>query len=252
VEKPRTQEQLSQLQSAPEWWQQQENEPVGEYLANMGIYMFKRTALLDLLAKYPQAHDMVTEILVHSLASHHTHAFLFEGYWEDVGSLKAYFEANLALTTDHAPFDFYAEEGVIYTRMRDLPAARVLSANVADSLVSDGCLVEAGAKIRRAVIGVRSRIGKNAELRDVVMMGANFYDNDPANENGADPNRPRLGVGEGAVVHKCIVDKNCRIGRGVKIINRQNVQHADGPNYYIRDGIVVLPNSAVVPDGTVI
>jgi glucose-1-phosphate adenylyltransferase len=253
VEKPKAPAQLPQLRSAREWWQQQKPTATrGEYLANMGIYFFKRQALLDLLARHAAAHDMVTEILMHSLASHHLHAYLFDGYWEDLGSVKTYFEANLALTTEHPPFDFYAEEGVIYTRMRDLPASRVLNADVAQSLVSDGCLVEPGARIERSVIGVRSHIGKNARLREVVMMGANFYDIQSQGDGQSNPNQPCLGIGEGSVVEKCIVDKNCRIGRNVKILNRQKQQHADGPNYYIRDGIVILPNSAVVPDGTVI
>ncbi len=224
----------------------------GDYLANMGIYFFKRRALLDLLARHPQAHDMVTEILMPSLRSHHIHGHLFDGYWEDVGSVKTYFQANLALTTDHPPFDFYAEEGVIYTRMRDLPASRVLNADIDQSLVSDGCLIEPGAKLRHSVIGVRGHIRKNAELRDVVMLGANYYDQQAPDDGAAGANRPPLGIGEGSVLEKCIVDKNCRIGRGVKILDRPRPAQADGPNYYIRDGIVVLPNSAVVADGTVI
>jgi glucose-1-phosphate adenylyltransferase len=253
VEKPQSQEQLRQLASAPEWWRHQKSAAArGEYLANMGIYFFKRTALLGLLDRHPHAHDIVTEILANSLASHQLRGFLFDGYWEDLGSLKTYFEANLALTGDHPPFDFYAEDGVIYTRMRDLPAARVLSGGVQQSLLSDGCLVEAGAKIQRSVIGVRGHIGKNAQLREVVMLGANFYNAQAPDEARPDLNRPPLGVGDGSILEKCIVDKNCRIGRNVKILNRDNKQHCDGPNYYIRDGIVVVPNSAVVLDGTVI
>lgn len=253
VEKPNVPEQLAQVRTPRERLNQHYQSSIsrGEYLANMGIYFFKRKSLLELLAKYPKANDVVTEILAPSLTQYHFQTYLYDGYWEDLGSLKNYFEANLALTSDNPPFDFHADDGVIYTRMRDLPASRVLSADVEQSLVSDGCLVESGAKIRRSVIGVRSHIGKNVQLRDVVMMGANFYDTEIPQEERR-KQWPPLGIGEGSILEKTIVDKNCRIGRNVKIINQQKLQQADGPNYYIREGIVVLPNSTVIPDGTVI
>jgi glucose-1-phosphate adenylyltransferase len=252
-EKPTAHEQLLQLRSAREWWQQQKPATIkGEYLANLGIYFFKRKALLELLTRYPQANDIVTEILAKNLDSHQSRVYLHDGYWEDLGSVKTYFEANLALCGDNPPFDFHSEEGVIYTRMRDLPASHILDADIDKSLLSDGCVIEPGAKIQHSVIGVRSRIARNAQLREVVMMGANYYDSQLPEPDAADRNRPLLGVGEGSVLEKVIVDKNCRIGRNVKIINQQKLQHADGPNYYIRDGIVVLPNSAVIADGTVI
>jgi glucose-1-phosphate adenylyltransferase len=251
VEKPGP-DQLATLRAPRHWLQEQQAASRGEYLANMGIYFFKRKAFFDLLAEHPHANDLVTEILAPGLAAHHVQAFLHDGYWEDLGSVKTYFEANLALCSDKPPFDFHADDGVIYTRMRYLPAARVLSADVESSLVSDGCLVETGARLQRSVIGVRSHIGKNAQLREVVMLGANYYEQESPDRDEATRGRPTIGIGEGSVLERVIVDKNCRIGRNAKITNRQKVQHADGPNYFIRDGIVILPNSAIIPDGAVI
>jgi glucose-1-phosphate adenylyltransferase len=252
VEKPQAPEELLCLRSAREYWPQAKPSPRGEYLANMGIYFFKRKTLLDMLARHSQAHDLVTGILTESLTTHEVQAYLFDGYWEDVGSMKTYFEANLALTIEQPPFDFHAQDGLIYTRMRDLPASRVQAADVEQSLVSDGCLVETGTKIRRSVIGVRSRIGKNCHLHQVIVLGANYYESETGDDSAYAANRPPLGIGDGSVLEKCIVDKDCRIGRNVQIRNRQMVQHADGTNYYIRDGIVILPNSSIVPDGSVI
>jgi glucose-1-phosphate adenylyltransferase len=224
----------------------------GEYLANMGIYFYRRDGLLELLDRFPKANDMVREILIQCCGTHRIQAHVFDGYWQDVGSVKTYYEANLALTRDDPPFDFHDAEGVIYTRMRNLPASQILGAHVEASLVSDGCRVEPAADLKRCVLGVRSHIRGGAKLRDVVMLGANFFEGNSSPNGQANGKHPPLGVGEGSVLEGVILDKNCRIGKNVRITNKGNVQSADGPNYFIRDGIVVIPNSAVLPDGTVI
>lgn len=252
VEKP-SEAELAELRTSPEWLKQRGFSPDrGEYLANMGIYFYRQKSLLDLLQRHPEANDLVREILIESLHSHRIQAYLYDGYWQDVGSIKTYYEANLALTHDHPPFDFHDPEGVIYTRMRNLPASRALDATIELSLMSDGCVIEPGAKLHRCVLGVRSHIGKNANLHGVVMLGANFYETASPGPDGGNSNQPTLGVGEGAVLEGVILDKNCRVGKNVHITNRKNLQTADGDNYYIRDGIVVVPNSAVIADGTVI
>ncbi|MGF1583337.1 MAG: glucose-1-phosphate adenylyltransferase [Gemmataceae bacterium] len=223
----------------------------GEYLANMGIYFYRRESIMKLLETYPDADDFVTEILEPSLPNYNLQAYLFNGYWEDVGSIKTYYEANLVLTGDNPPFDFHGVEGVIYTRMRNLPASRVIHATLEHCVLSDGCVIEEGAELSNTVLGVRTNIGKRAKLRDVVVMGANYFENE-VDETETGHDKPRLGVGEDSFVERAILDKNVRIGAGVQIRNREGLQEGEGPNFYIRDGIVVIPNGAVIPDGTVI
>jgi glucose-1-phosphate adenylyltransferase len=252
VEKPRTTEQLNRLRTRPEWLRQQGIEPRGrEYLANMGFYLFRRQALFDLLGGSPPPNDLVGEVLQRALAGFRTQAHIYDGYWEDVGTIRSYYQANLALAGDAPPFDFYEPDGVIYTRMRNLPASRVLAAQIDQCLISDGCFVDAGARLERCVLGVRSQVGRNAVLRGVVMMGANYFEDEvPAHARKA--GLPPLGIGEGSVLEQVIVDKNCRIGRNVHIVNRRGLQADEGPNHVIREGIVIIPNRAVIPDGTVI
>jgi glucose-1-phosphate adenylyltransferase len=251
VEKPRQPEQLDALRT-PAPWLLAQGFTAGsrEYLANMGIYLFSQSALCSLLEAHPQAVDIVGELLVPCLATHNIRAHLFRGYWEDVGSIAAYHRASLALASDELPFDFHSAEDVIYTRMRDLPATRISAARMDHCHVSDGCVVQAGAVLQRCVLGVRSLIGRNVQMRDVVLLGANFYEDHRPDRKPRDPNAPRMGIGDDSILERVIVDKNCRIGRKVRITNRRQVQEAEGDNYVIRDGIVVLPNGAVVSDGT--
>jgi glucose-1-phosphate adenylyltransferase len=252
VEKPQAPQQLAALRTPPAQLGRLGVEPRGrEYLANMGFYLFKRQALFQFLEAQPPPTDLATEVLPAALGTHKVQAHVYDGYWEDVGTIASYFRANLALAGDNPPFDFYAPDGVIYTHTRNLPASRVLTADVEQCLVSDGCFVDAGARLQRCVVGVRSRIGRNAVLRDVVMMGANAFEADPPGE-ARPPAQPPLGVGDESVLERVIVDKNCRIGRRVQIVNRCGLGVDEGPNYVIRDGIVIIPNGAVVPDGTVI
>jgi glucose-1-phosphate adenylyltransferase len=252
VEKPQAPQELAALRSRPGRLEQLGvRAPGREYLANMGFYLFKRDALFDLLEGRPAQTDLATEVLPRAIGSCTALAHIYDGYWEDVGTIPSYFRANLALAGDDPPFDFHVPDGVIYTRMRNLPASRVLTADAEQCLISDGCLVEAGARLQRCVLGVRSRVGRGAVLRDVVMMGANYFDNDPHAPAGR-PGRPPLGVGDDAVLERVILDKNCRVGRGAQLVNRRGVPADEGPNHVIRDGVIIIPNGAVVPDGTVI
>jgi glucose-1-phosphate adenylyltransferase len=252
VEKPRSAELLARLRTPPGWLRRQGFEPGGrEHLANMGFYLFRRRALFDLLGGAPPPTDLVADVLPRAIAGYHARAHIYDGYWQDVGTIRAYYQANLALASDEPPFDFYAPDGVIYTRVRNLPASRVLATDVRQCLLSDGCVVEAGTRLEQCVIGVRGRIGRDATLRGVVMMGANYFE-DEVPAHARRPGQPPLGVGDGSVLEQVIVDKNCRIGRGVQIVNRRGLQAEEGPNYVIRDGIVIVPNGAVVPDDTVI
>jgi glucose-1-phosphate adenylyltransferase len=191
-------------------------------------------------------------VLAPSLRAVHIRAHLFRGYWEDVGSIASYHRASLALASDEVPFDFHTGDDVLYTRMRDLPASRLGAVRLDCCHISDGCVVRAGAHLQRCVVGVRSVIGRNVQMRDVVMLGANYYEAHRPDQKPKGTSVPCMGVGDGSVLERCIVDKNCRIGRNVQVLNRRGVREEDAENYVIRDGIVVLPNGAVVEDGTVI
>ncbi len=253
VEKPQTEEQRKPLWTAPDWMHKHGIVSHGRpYLASMGIYVFKRDALLELLTDKPPATDFGKEIFPRSIKTRHVQAHLFDGYWEDLGTIKAFHEASLALASDRPPFDFHSPEGVIYTRMRFLPASRIANASLKQCLVSDGCVLQEGTQVERCVIGVRSRIGRNVVLRDSVIIGADRFETDADRAANRAKGIPDLVVGDGAVIERAILDKDCRIGRHVKIVNQKGLETADGSNYVIRDGIVAIPRGTIVPDGTVI
>jgi glucose-1-phosphate adenylyltransferase len=253
VEKPQAPRQLDATRTPAAWF---ERRGLGgrdyEHLANMGIYLFDSAVLLDLLTARPPATDLVRELLMRALASHRIQAHLFTGYWQDVGTIKAYYEASLALAGDAPPFDFHSAEGTIYTRMRNLPASRLGAARLERCLVSDGCLIGDGVRAEDAILGVRCRVGRDVTLRGTVLIGADRYETEAERAENRRRGLPDLGVGDGSVIERAILDKDCRVGRGVRLVNSQNVREADGENYVIRDGIVVIPDRAVVPDGAVI
>jgi glucose-1-phosphate adenylyltransferase len=255
VEKPKTAEERQPYYTSAEWIERRGIECRDRhYLANMGIYLFKTDVLLEVLTSKPLATDFGKEVFPRNYKTKNVHAHLFDGYWEDLGTIRSYHEASLALASSTPPFDFFAPEGVIYTRMRNLPASRINGAVLEQSVVADGCVIGADTRIERSLVGVRSRIGVGCTLRDTVMIGSDKFETDAQRAENRKRNRPDLNIGDGAVVERAILDKDCRIGRGVKLINRDNQQDADGPQgaYYIRDGIVVIPRGAVIPDGTVI
>lgn len=253
VEKPQTEAQLDSLRLPPGWLEKHGIAANGrEYLANMGIYLFNRQVLFDLLQSQPLAKDLVTELFARRLSTHPLQAHLFDGYWADVGTIKSYFDASLALCSDDPPFDFHSPEGVIYTRMRNLPASRVAAASANQVYISDGCTVRAGTHLERCVLGVRSRIGENVRIKESVIIGADDLETDEGRAENRRKGVPDIGIGDNCVIERAIIDKDCRIGKDVRIVNAGGVQEAEADNYVIREGIVVIPNDAVVPDGTVI
>ncbi len=253
VEKPQTDEQMEPLRTPPEWLQKRGIAAHGRpFLASMGIYLFSRQGLLDLLGAMPDATDFGKEIFPLSIKTHRVQAHLFDGYWEDLGTVKAYHEANLVLARDTPPFDFHSAEGVIYTRMRYLPASRVSGATLEQCLISDGCVIQQGARVERSVVGIRSRIGRNTVVRDTVIIGADSYETEAEQAKNRARGVPDLILGDGSVVERAILDKDCRIGNNVRIVNQRGVAEEEGENYVIREGIVVIPRGAVVRDGTVI
>jgi glucose-1-phosphate adenylyltransferase len=252
VEKPQTPQQLDALRAPADWLRQRGLSEGREHLANMGIYACRRDFLAGLLRDQPQAVDLVTELFARNLGKHHFQAHLFDGYWQDLGTVKVYHEASLALASDDPPFDFHSPEGIIYTRMRNLPASQVRAARLEASLVSDGCVIQPGTKVERCSIGLRCRIGRDVTLRDAVVNGSDRYELEAEREGTRRLGQPALGIGDRCVIERAILDKDCRIGSDVRVVNQRGLRDAEGENYLIRDGVVVIPKGAVVPDGTVI
>ncbi len=219
------------------------NEPERSYLASMGIYVFERAALEEALE--PEDHiDFGKHVIPAMLERTHVQSYLYDGYWEDVGTIRSYFDANIALTTNCSSFSFYHPRCPIFMDRPFLSPTKIHDSRVADALVADGGFLEQ-VDVESAVIGPRTRIGRGAKIRRSLILGADFYDADPAPS-------PPLGIGENSVIENAIVDKNARIGRGVHIGNAGGLRDHDGGSYFIRDGIVVIPKNGVIADGTVI
>jgi glucose-1-phosphate adenylyltransferase len=254
VEKPKTPEQIDSLRSSDAWLKAHGLADSGrEYLANMGIYLCRRETLLGLLESQPEAIDLVTQHFARIVKTHRIHGHLFDGYWQDLGgSIRTYHEANLALGSSNPPFDFHSSEGVIYTRMRNLPASQIRASHVEQSLISDGCVVGSGTRLDRCLIGHRSQIGRDVTLRETLITGVDRYETEHERENALRQGLPEIGVGDGSIITRAIIDKDCRIGKGVRIVNEKAIQHVDTDSYSIRDGIVVIPKGTAIPDGTVI
>jgi glucose-1-phosphate adenylyltransferase len=255
VEKPTTAAQLAPFETDPGYMSAQQIDPKGRgFLASMGIYLFDRDVLGRLLTTPPIAHDFGKEIFPRCVREGlRVQAHLFDGFWEDLGTVKSYHEVHLALAGDKPPFQFHSPQGgVIYTRTRSLPPSRVEGGEFRHAILSDGCAVNAGAHVDRAIVGIRSRIGKNATLRSVVMIGSDNYQTDGERAAELRQGLPPIGVGDDSVIEHAILDKDCRIGRGAKILGGRARPDCEGDNYVIRDGIVVIPRGAVVKEGEVI
>jgi len=223
------------------------------FLASMGIYVFKYDRLERLLKEDSSWVDFGREIIPASLKTHNVQAHMFDGYWEDIGTIGAFYRANLDLTTKIPKFNLFDAEAPVYTRARYLPPSKIGNSEINDSIISDGCIVS-GAKITNSVIGVRSRVSQGVQLDAAYMMGADYYQTFDDMRSDLARGVPRMGIGDGSVVRRAIIDKNARIGSTVRLLNEAAVQEANGPDgtYFIRDGIIIVPKNAVIRDGTVI
>ncbi|HNV04443.1 MAG TPA: glucose-1-phosphate adenylyltransferase [Vicinamibacterales bacterium] len=217
------------------------------FVASMGIYVFSRRVLLDLLQR-ANATDFGREIIPAAIGTHRVNAYLYDGYWADVGTVESFYEANMLLTRDHPPFRFHDPKRPIFTRPRFLTASRFIDSCVSHSMVAEGCYINR-CRIETSIVGIRTSIGEGALVRRSVLLGADFYGTDE--EETGDRSVP-LGIGADSVLDRVIVDKNARIGRGVRLVNERGLVDADGDNYFIRGGIIIVPKGAVVPDGTVV
>src|SRR5215510_1244377 len=223
------------------------------FLASMGIYVFKYDKLEEVLADDPARLDFGKEIIPGCINKYNVQAYLFNGYWEDIGTIAAFYKANLDMTSAIPPFNLFDAEAPLFTRARYLPPSKMDNCEIRDSIISDGCIIN-GAKINRSVIGLRSRVGEGAHIDAAYVMGADYYQTLEDMLSDAQTKRPRIGVGERTVIRRAIIDKNARIGADVRLVNESGVENADGPNgtYYIRDRIIIVPKNSLVPDGTVV
>jgi len=224
------------------------------YIASMGIYVFNRDALAKLLNAAPNQTDFGKEIIPSSATDYNLQAYLFKGYWEDIGTIEAFYGANLALTQQpQPPFSFYDEEAPIYTRARYLPPTKMLDCKVTESMISEGCILK-NCQISNSVLGIRSRIEAGCTIDSSLLMGADYYQHFAERKQSLDSGKIPIGIGADSIVRRAIVDKNARIGRNVQIINKDRVEEAEreSQGFYIRNGIVVVLKNATIPHGTII
>lgn len=222
-----------------------------QYLGSMGVYIFKKNVLYDLL-KNKEMMDFGSHIVPFAINKYNVYGYVFDGFWEDVGTIKAYFETNLAFASQSPPFDFYHDDAPIYTNNRYLSASKITESNISETLIANGCYIGANSTIKQSVIGVRSMIRSNCTLDRVVMMGSDYYDSSAKIKENDKKGKCRLGIGEGCTIHNVIIDKNVRIGNNVIITNKEKIDKYDNALYVVRDGIVIIPKNTVIPDGTII
>jgi len=229
--------------SLPEGSTNIETDDTKPFIASMGIYLFSRNVLLDLLEQ--EGNDFGRQLIPSSLNRYRVSSYLFSGYWADVGTIDSFYNANVMLTRPDAPFSFYDPTCPIYTHERFLTPSRLLHADVRNSLVSDGSYLEQSS-VSDSIIGIRTIIRSGARIRRSVLLGADKYEHGhDANSREAAP----LGIGTNVELDRVIVDKNARIGNDVRLINTKGLQEHDGDGFYIRNGIIVVPKDGVIPAG---
>ncbi|MDQ6859948.1 MAG: glucose-1-phosphate adenylyltransferase [Verrucomicrobiota bacterium] len=244
VEKPKEEAILDELKLGPELLSSlgmAEGEEL--FQASMGIYVFNRSVLVECLAN--ELVDFGKHIIPHAIQERNVRAYIFDGYWEDIGTIRAFYEANLDLTDLLPKYSFFDASAPIYTHPRFLPGSKINGAALRQAIVADGCIIS-DAHLERSVIGVRSVINTGATIRNSIIMGADYYESDAAI---VPEGVPPIGIGRNCVIDRAIIDKNARIADGVVITPEGKPRDFDGTNYFIRDGIVVIPKNAVIPAG---
>jgi glucose-1-phosphate adenylyltransferase len=247
-EKPTT-DRLAEIgQSIPKGAAMAGHEPDKPFVASMGVYLFSRDVLLDLLREN-DAKDFGREVIPSAIQKCRVQPFLFRGYWADVGTIRSFYDANLMLTRPDAPFHFYHPHRPIFTHPRFLAGSLLRDCRVGRSIVAEGSEL-AGCQVEDSVIGIRSVIQEGASIRRSVLLGADYYEAEQGAPARGDA--PRIGIGQNVVLDRVIVDKNARIGDGARLVNEADIQQAEGHDYYIRDGIIVVPKDGVIRPGTIV
>lgn len=222
------------------------------YLASMGIYIFKRSLLFDLLrTELKEAADFGKEIIPACIDRYRVASYQYSGYWTDIGNIGSFFEANIELTKEIPAFDMFDSDRTIYTRSRMLPPAKISGTTLNQVLVAEGSIISASS-LERSVIGIRSRIGLGSVISDAYIMGSDYYETLQDITQECEKGIPAMGVGQRCQIHRAIIDKNCRIGNDVIIRGGEHLENKDHPLYAVKDGIVVVKKGAIIPDGFVI
>lgn len=223
-----------------------------DYLASMGIYIFNRQLLFDLLMNESKdATDFGKEIIPNSISKYKVASYQYEGYWTDIGNIYSFFEANLALSQDVPDFNLFDNTKAIYTRARMLPPAKISGTTLEKTIIAEGCIINAS-RVENSVIGIRTRIGNGTTIVSSYLMGSDYYETMAEMVHNAERGVPKLGIGERSYIRNAIIDKNCRIGNDVRINGGNHLENTDHSLYVVKDGIVVIKKGAIIPDGFVI
>lgn len=250
VEKPKDPAVLDSLKLPPELYPTLEIQGDQEFfLASMGIYVFNREILLKLLNN--SFTDFGKDIIPTAIGTHRVFSYVFQGYWEDIGTIRSFFEANLNLTTELPRFNFFDMSSPIFTRPRFLPASKINGAQIDHAIISDGCIIN-HSRITHSIVGVRSLVDRDSRLDRTILLGSDYFESAASIAENQNAGRPRIGIGCNTQIENAIIDKNARIGSNCVISPAGKPENMDHPLCYIRDGIVIIPKNGVVPHGTVI
>jgi glucose-1-phosphate adenylyltransferase len=251
LEKPKTAQELDRMQVTEEIFKGFGVRPEGKnYLASMGVYLFNYEALKELLLE-SRSEDFGREVIPQAILKKKVFAYFFNDYWADIGTIPSFFEAHLDLTRPLPKFNFYDEERPIFTHARFLPGSKILAAEVENSILCEGSIINRS-KVSHSIIGIRSRIEENCRIDRTVVMGADYFESEAEIARNTAQDIPRIGIGRDCEIRNAIIDKNARIGKGVRLINARGETDVPCENYCIVSGIIVVPKKAVIPDGTVI
>ncbi len=249
-EKPKDPKVLDSLHLPQEWLQKLGIKDGGEkFLASMGIYVFNRSLIQQLLDN--PLSDFGKHIIPRAIGTHRVCSSIYQGYWEDIGTIRNFFEANLDLVSELPRFNFFDMSAPIFSRPRYLPGSKINGADIEHAVVTDGCIINK-AKIRNTIVGLRTFIGAGTEMNRVIILGCDFYESEESIRQHDAEGKPRIGIGENCKIDNAIIDKNARIGNNVTISPAGKPDHVDHELYFIRDGIIIIPKNAVIPHGTVI
>ena len=251
VEKPQTEGEIAALATDPALWADPRPDADDRlFLASMGIYLFKTDVLVDLLAD-PARLDFGQHLIPQSIQTHAVYAYLFDGYWKDIGTIRSFYEANLGLLEMVPAFDFYDESAPIYTYQYHLPSTKINDSRILYSMVADGAIIDRS-EIVHSIIGLRGIIGADTHIEDTLIMGADYYESASKIEANRQQGIPRMGIGQRCHIRGAIIDKNAHVGDDVTLVNSGGVEQEDADPYYIRDSLIIVPHNGIIPSGTVI
>jgi glucose-1-phosphate adenylyltransferase len=250
VEKPADRAVQDSLRLDPAWYGQLKIKGEGEFfLASMGIYVFSREVIFKLLEN--ELIDFGKHIIPQAIKDQRVYSFIFQGYWEDIGTIRAFFEANLDVTNELPRFNFFDMSAPIFSRPRFLPGSKINGAQIDHAVISDGCIINR-ATIAHSIVGLRCVVEAGTVLNRTVLLGSDYYESEESIKQHREAGEPPIGIGSNCRIENTIVDKNARIGNNLVISPVGKPEKVDGPNYFIRDGIVIIPKNGTVPHGTVI